>query len=70
MQSGTPLTISRECMKISHQEQSDYQMNRTKGFVNLNRFKSGRTLKRLSKANYSRCKPVGRQKGQFKIERG
>jgi len=26
-------------------------MNRTKGFVNLNRFKSGRAIKRLKKAN-------------------
>ena len=25
-------------------------MNRTKGFVNLNRFKSGRAIKQLSKA--------------------
>ncbi|MBA7620767.1 hypothetical protein ES703_28122 [subsurface metagenome] len=27
-------------------------MNRTKGFVNLNRFKSGRAIKRLGKVVY------------------
>ncbi len=27
-------------------------MNRTRGFVNLNRFKSGRAIKRLSKSVY------------------
>lgn len=27
-------------------------MNRTRGFVNLNRFKSGRAIKRLSKTVY------------------
>jgi len=26
-------------------------MNRTRGFVNLNRFKSGRAIKRFKKAN-------------------
>jgi hypothetical protein len=31
-------------------------MNRTKGFVNLNRFKSGRAIKKLSKASYDRRK--------------
>jgi len=31
-------------------------MNRTKGFVNLNRFKSGRAIKRLSKAEYDKRK--------------
>jgi len=31
-------------------------MNRTKGFVNLNRFKSGRAIKRLSKAVYDKRK--------------
>jgi len=29
-------------------------VNRTKGFVNLNRFKSGRVIKKLSKAVYDR----------------
>ena len=29
-------------------------MNRTRGFVNQNRFKSGRAIKRLSKAAYDR----------------
>ena len=29
-------------------------MNRTKGFVNLNRFKSGRAIKKLSKTVYDR----------------
>ena len=31
-------------------------MNRTRGFVNLNRFKSGKAIKRLSKAVYDRGK--------------
>jgi len=29
-------------------------VNRTRGFVNLNRFKSGRAIKRLSKSLYSK----------------
>ena len=37
-------------------------MNRTRGFVNLNRFKSGRAIKKLSKSLYkNRLKKV---KGQ------
>lgn len=31
-------------------------MNRSRGFVNLNRFKSGKAIKRLSKAVYDRGK--------------
>jgi len=31
-------------------------MNRTRGFVNLNRFKSGRAIKKLGKALYGRRK--------------
>ena len=31
-------------------------MNRTRGFVNLNRFKSGRAIKKLSKATHDRRK--------------
>jgi len=31
-------------------------VNRTRGFVNLNRFKSGRVIKKLSKATYDRRK--------------
>ena len=34
-------------------------MNRTKGFVNLNRFKSGRAIKKLSKASYDKRKKRG-----------
>jgi len=37
-------------------------MNRTRGFVNLNRFKSGRTIKRLSKAVCDNRKKVGRKR--------
>lgn len=29
-------------------------MNRTKGFVNLNRFKSGRAIKKLTKSLYTK----------------
>lgn len=29
-------------------------MNRTRGFVNLNRFKSGRAIKKLGKSLYSK----------------
>ncbi len=29
-------------------------MNRTRGFVNLNRFKSGRAIKKLSKSIYTK----------------
>ena len=36
-------------------------MNRTRGFVNLNRFKSGRTIKRLSKVVYDKRKRVWRK---------
>ena len=38
-------------------------MNRTRGFVNLNRFKSGRAVKKLSKASYDR-----RKKRQKKVK--
>jgi len=37
-------------------------MNRTKGFVNLNRFKSGRAIKRLTKE--LRDKNRGKVEGQ------
>ncbi len=37
-------------------------MNRTRGFVNLNRFKSGRAIKRLNKITYDTCKKkVGKE---------
>ena len=36
-------------------------MNRTKGFVNLNRFKSGRAIKKLSKAVYDKRKRRGKK---------
>jgi len=36
-------------------------MNRTRGFVNLNRFKSGRAIKRLSKAVYDKQKRTVRK---------
>ena len=36
-------------------------MNRTTGFVNLNRFKSGRAIKRFSKAVYDKQKKSGRE---------
>ncbi len=31
-------------------------MNRTRGFVNLNRFKSGQAIKKLGKATYDKGK--------------
>jgi hypothetical protein len=31
-------------------------MNRTRGFVNLNRFKSGRAIKKFSKAEHDKRK--------------
>ena len=37
-------------------------MNRTRGFVNLNKFKSGRAIKRLSRALYDKRK--NRQKNE------
>jgi len=37
-------------------------VNRTRGFVNLNRFKSGRAIKRLSKVVYDRHKKIRRKK--------
>ena len=37
-------------------------MNRTRGFINLNRFKSGRTIKQLSKAVYDKHKKSGKKK--------
>jgi len=36
-------------------------MNRTRGFVNLNRFKSGRAIKKLSKAVYDKRKRRGKK---------
>jgi len=36
-------------------------MNRTRGFVNLNRFKSGKTIKRLNKVVYDKRKKSGKK---------
>ena len=33
-------------------------MNRTRGFVNLNRFKTGKSIKQLSKTLYSKGKRI------------
>ncbi len=42
-------------------------MNRTRGFVNLNRFKSGRAIKLLNKITYDKCKKkVGKERGENK----
>ena len=40
-------------------------MDRTRGFVNLNRFKSGRAIKKLGKVVYG-----GRSKGSIKKKNG
>jgi len=37
-------------------------VNRTRGFINLNRFKSGRAIKQLSKAIYDRRKKKVRKR--------
>ena len=46
-------------------------MNRTRGFVNLNHFKSGKAIKRLNKISYDKHKKVRGErspgKGQVKI---
>ena len=39
-------------------------MNRTKGFVNLNRFKFSKTIKRLNKVSYVKYKKDGGGKGK------
>jgi len=39
-------------------------MNRTRGFVNLNRFKSGKAIKRFSKADYHKRVLDKRESGQ------
>ena len=41
-------------------------MDRTKGFVNLNRFKSARSLKRLNRVVYDRRSKGGVKKGDKK----
>ncbi len=42
-------------------------MNRTKGFVNLNRFKSGRAIKRLKNISNDGCRVrIGRKKAKGK----
>jgi len=41
--------------------EGEHLMNRTRGFVNLNKFKSGRTIKRLSKAVYDKHKKSGKK---------
>ncbi len=41
-------------------------MNRTRGFVNLNRFKSGKAIKRLSKISYDKHKKIRGERGQGK----
>jgi len=39
-------------------------VNRTRGFVNLNRFKSARAIKRLSKFSYDKHKKIkGKEAG-------
>jgi len=38
-------------------------MNRTRGFINLNRFKSGRAIKKLSKTTDDRHK-MGMERGK------
>ena len=38
-------------------------MNRIRGFINLNRFKSGRTIKQLSKAVYDKHKKSRKKEG-------
>ncbi len=38
-------------------------MNKTKGFLNLNRFKSSRAVKRLGKAIYDRRRKGGKKGG-------
>ncbi len=57
------LTISPECMKIK------LLLNRTKGFVNLNRFKSGRAIKRLGKTSYNELKKTREKRGEDKNKR-
>jgi len=46
-------------------------MNRTRGFVNLNRFKSGRTIKRLTKIadDKQRTRVEGRKRRSKRGER-
>jgi len=38
-------------------------MNRTKGFINLNKFKSGRAIKKSDKALYSKKMGTDKQRG-------
>jgi len=38
-------------------------MNHTRGFVNLNRFKSGKAIKRLSKAVYQKGNTFSENRG-------
>ncbi|MFC1864629.1 hypothetical protein ACFLYG_02240 [Chloroflexota bacterium] len=45
-------------------------MNRTRGFVNLNRFKSGKTIKRLNQTEYGKHKKIGGARGQGKGQQG
>ena len=43
-----------------------WPVNRTKGFVNLNRFKSGRAIKRLNQNCYVKHKKAREEGGQDK----
>ena len=40
----------------------DRQVTRTRGFVNLNRFKSGKAIKQLDKIAYNKKKTVKKEK--------
>jgi len=60
----SPLTITPECMKMK------LLVNRTKGFVNLNRFKSGRAIKQLSKISHDKHKKTRGERGQGRGQQG
>ena len=56
--------LLRDCQKVTPKRITKVSspMNRTRGFVNLNRFKSGRAIKRLGKVVYNKGEKKGGKK--------
>ena len=60
------MTIDPEYIKMDLLLKNRQLMNRTRGFVNLNRFKHGKTIKRLSKVTYKKRQKIRGERSQGK----
>jgi len=50
--------------------ENELAVNRTRGFVNLNRFKFGRAIKQLSKISHDKHKKTRGERGQGRGQQG